>query len=158
MVASTAPPSTLSHPIQQLGVMAIGGRGGELGQRTGGTAAAQLPCHRLRRGVVSCCRAPTRPGRAQSDDGGRWRAQGRRMCAKAHRGRAAVAALGAAAPGGPARARLPWVRRRQGVCPADTRGPQEIEVRIYFPAGVDMQSWTSIFWSWICKWDLKASI
>jgi hypothetical protein len=48
-------------------------------------------------------------------------------------------------------------RRGLAVCPADTRGPQEIEVRIYFPTGVDMQSWASIFSSWICKWDLKAS-
>jgi hypothetical protein len=41
---------------------------------------------------------------------------------------------------------------------AAAAGPQEIEVLVYFPAGVDMQCWASIFWSWICKWDLKASI
>jgi hypothetical protein len=49
--------------------------------------------------------------------------------------------------GGPARGGGGSRRRGLAVCPADTRGPQEIEVRVYFPAGVDMQCCASIFWS-----------
>jgi hypothetical protein len=48
--------------------------------------------------------ASTRPGRAQRDDGWRWRAQGRRMSAKeqrdARRGRAAVATAAVQGQGG----------------------------------------------------------
>jgi hypothetical protein len=71
----------------------------------------------------------------------------------------ACAGCGGLGSGGPARGGGGGSRLRgHAVCPADTRGPQEIEVLVYFPAGVDMQCWASIFWSWICKWDLKASL
>jgi hypothetical protein len=66
--------------------------------------------------------ASTRPGRAQRDDGGRWRAHGRRMSAKeqrdARRGRAAVATAAVQGQGGGGRAGRRWRRRGRGGAPA----------------------------------------